>query len=136
MAKQGNCIKFLIMLSLNVPHVLFMMHFTFYIVWLYLSLWELLPCEALALAAGGSKSFFMCAWSLLSKWSLCQVILLTPWDSTAPPLLTRWKSHLNTGTMCGHICFVYLQVFLLKRKLLLSVLLYQYCGDYVPTVIS
>lgn len=61
------------MLSLNAPHVLFMMHFTFYIVWLYLSFWELLPCEVLALAAGGSKSFFMCVWSLLSKWSLCQV---------------------------------------------------------------
>jgi len=41
-----------------------------------------------------------------------------------------------TGTMCGHNHIVHLQVFLLKRKLLLFCRLYHYFGHRIPTVTS
>lgn len=128
MAKQGNCLKCLIMLSPGGAHVFFMMHFTFCIAWLYLISWELLPGEVLELAAGGSNSSCMCARFLLPKWSFCQVDSAHALGLHSTSFVHTLKITFKiTGTMCGLIHIVYLQVFLVKRKLFLSGWLH-YCA--------
>lgn len=85
------------MLSLSAPHMLFMMHRKFCIVWLHLILWGLLPSEVLAPVGEGSKLFYVCTRSVLPELSFCFA-----WIKLMPCLL-HGKSLLNSLKQCGDV---------------------------------